>query len=258
MQQQAIVARQFGNTASAYLTSTIHSQGADLAALRDIAARLGPHPTVLDLGCGAGHASFAVAPTAKSVTAFDLSAEMLSVVSGAARERGLDNIVTRQGNVASLPFADASFCMVVTRFSAHHWFDVPAALREVRRVLKPRGVFVIIDITAPENPLHDTTLQAVELLRDGSHVRDYRPSEWCAMLADAGFKSERVRDWKLEMKFDEWTARMRTPAERVTAIRSLFGTAPEETLKYFGVQADSSFSIDSTLFEARHDFGAIY
>jgi ubiquinone/menaquinone biosynthesis C-methylase UbiE len=258
MKQQAVVAQQFGNTASAYLTSSVHAQGADLAALRDIAAALDKAPVVLDLGCGAGHASFAVAPAAASVAAFDLSAQMLDVVAGAARERGLDNIATRQGDVGQLPFEDASFCMVVTRFSAHHWLDVPAALREVKRVLKPRGLFVIIDITAPESPLHDTTLQAVELLRDGSHVRDYRPSEWNAMLRDAGFRCERAGDWKLEMKFDEWTARMRTPAERVTAIRSLLASAPEETRHYFAVQADDSFTIDSTLFKAKHDFGNIY
>jgi len=250
MQQQAVVAQQFGNTASAYLTSTVHSQGADLVHLREIAAAVPKRPVVLDLGCGAGHASFAVAPVAASVTAFDLSPEMLSVVANAARDRGLGNISTQQGNVASLPFADASFCMVVTRFSAHHWLDVPAALREVKRVLKPRGVFVIIDITAPEMPLHDTTLQAVELLRDGSHVRDYRPSEWTRMLDDAGFTSERVNDWKLDMKFDDWTARMRTPAERVAAIRSLLRTAPQETRDYFAVQADDSFTIDATLFKA--------
>ncbi|MHA4869735.1 class I SAM-dependent methyltransferase [Duganella sp. PWIR1] len=258
MQQQAVVAQQFGNTASAYLTSSVHAQGADLAMLREMAAALPKRPVVLDLGCGAGHAGFAVAPVAESVTAYDLSPEMLAVVAGAARERGLDNLVTRQGDVAELPFADASFCMVVTRFSAHHWLDVPAALREIKRVLKPRGVVVIIDITAPETPLHDTTLQAVELLRDGSHVRDYRPSEWLRMLDDAGLKAERVNDWKLQMKFDEWTARMRTPAERVTAIRSLLHSAPQETRDYFAVQSDDSLTIDSTLFKAKHDFGDIY
>ncbi|KQN79217.1 SAM-dependent methyltransferase [Duganella sp. Leaf61] len=255
MQQPALVAQQFGNTASAYLTSAVHAQGADLTALRDIAAGLtgsAKRPVVLDLGCGAGHASFAVAPVAESVTAFDLSPEMLAVVAGAARERGLAQIVTQQGNVASLPFADASFCMVMTRFSAHHWFDVPAALREVKRVLKPGGVLVVIDITAPESPLHDTTLQAVELLRDGSHVRDYRTSEWLRMLDDAGFAGERVSDWKLHMQFDEWTARMRTPAERVTAIRSLLRGAPMETRDYFAVQDDGSFTIDSTLFRAHN------
>ncbi|NYE63654.1 SAM-dependent methyltransferase [Duganella sp. 1224] len=251
MQQQAVVARQFGNTASAYLTSSVHAHGADLAHLRALAAALPARPVVLDLGCGAGHASFAVAPAASSVTAFDLSPEMLNVVASAARDRGLDNIGTRQGNVASLPFDDAAFCMVITRFSAHHWLDVPAALREVRRVLKPNGVFVVIDITAPETPLHDTTLQAVELLRDGSHVRDYRPTEWTHMLGTAGYTSERVSDWKLPMQFDDWTARMRTPAERIVAIRSLLRGAPEETRRYYAVQDDDSFTIDASLFIAR-------
>jgi hypothetical protein len=51
---------------------------------------------------------------------------------------------------------------------------------------------------------------------------------------------------------------MRTPAERVTAIRSLFRTAPEETRHYFAVQADDSFTIDSTLFRARCESGDIY
>ncbi|MYM30830.1 methyltransferase domain-containing protein [Duganella sp. CY15W] len=248
MQQQAVVAQQFGNTASAYLTSTVHAQGADLAQLREIAAGLGQHPVVLDLGCGAGHASFAVAPVAESVTAFDLSAEMLTVVRNAARERGHHNIGTQQGNVASLPFIDASFSMVVTRFSAHHWLDVPGALREVRRVLKPDGIVVIIDITAPEQALHDTTLQAVELLRDASHVRDYRATEWLQMLNDAGFFARKTTSWKLPMQFDDWTARMRTPADRVIAIRSLLHSAPEETRQYFAVQADDSVTIDSTMF----------
>jgi ubiquinone/menaquinone biosynthesis C-methylase UbiE len=257
MQQQAVVASQFGPAASAYLTSAVHSQGADLTTLRELAASLNK-PKVLDLGCGAGHASFAVAPVAGSVTAFDLSPEMLAVVSGAAQQRALHNVVTEQGNVASLPFVDAAFDMVVTRFSAHHWRDVPAALREVKRVLDPDGLLIVIDITAPEVPLHDTTLQAVELLRDSSHVRDYRPSEWEAMLAGAGFRHHRAGDWKLQMVFDEWTARMRTPGERVAAIRSLFASAPDETLKYFDVRDNCSFTIDSTMFTAIYNADDIY
>ncbi|MGV7208617.1 class I SAM-dependent methyltransferase [Oxalobacteraceae bacterium A2-2] len=249
MQQQAVVAQQFGNTASAYLSSAVHAQGADLARLKEAAAALG-RPRVLDLGCGAGHASFAVAPAAASVVAYDLVQPMLDVVAAAARERGLANIETRQGNAAALPFAGASFDMVVTRFSAHHWLDVPAALNEVRRVLAPGGRCYIIDITAPEQPLYDTTLQAVELLRDGSHVRDYRPSEWCAMLAQAGLYHVQRGSWKLEMVFGDWVARMRTPPGRVAAILSLWDSAPEEAQRYFRVQPDGSFTIDSTLFEA--------
>jgi ubiquinone/menaquinone biosynthesis C-methylase UbiE len=249
MKQQSYAAQQFGNTASSYLSSSVHAQGADLAALRAIAQGM-RSPRVLDLGCGAGHASFAVAPAAQSVVAYDLSAQMLEVVAGASRERGLQNISTHQGDAGKLPFADASFDLVVTRYSAHHWPDVQAALHEVRRVLRPGGRFVAIDITAPKEALCDSTLQAVELLRDGSHVRDYRVCEWGAKLENAGFTHQLSSQWKLTMQFNEWVARMRTPELRVQAIRSLFDSAPDEARAYFSLQDDYSFDIDAAMFDA--------
>lgn len=252
MKQQSVVMEQFGNTANAYLTSAVHAQGEDLKTIQKIVSRY-PAPKVLDLGCGAGHVSFAVAPFSGSVTAYDLSTEMLAVVAHSSNERTLHNIETRQGPAEKLPFDDGVFDLVVTRFSTHHWLDVPAALKETHRVLKPHGVAVFVDIVAPEAPLNDTILQTVELLRDASHVRDYRISEWEFMLTKAGFMHQRHSDWKLVMKFDEWTARMRTPPERAQAIRSIFDAAPEETSQYFAVQEDYSFSIDASLFESRKD-----
>jgi ubiquinone/menaquinone biosynthesis C-methylase UbiE len=250
MKQQALVAEQFGNTAAAYLTSTVHASGADLDAVKATVQRV-KSPAVLDLGCGAGHTSFSAAPFSASVTAYDLSGQMLAVVAASAKERSLENITTRQGPAEKLPFPDAAFDVVVTRFSAHHWADVPAAMKEVHRVLRPDGVAVVIDIIASENPLHDTTLQAVELLRDASHVRDYRVSEWASMFAAAGFSHQQTSSWRLKMVFDEWVARMRTPAERVIAIRSLLDTAPEETRLHFAVENDHSFFIDAAFFEAK-------
>ncbi|WP_163311821.1 class I SAM-dependent methyltransferase, partial [Enterobacter cloacae] len=89
---------------------------------------------------------------------------------------------TQAGRAERLPFDDAAFDIVATRFSAHHWYDVRKGLAEARRVLKPGGKLVIVDIVAPEVPLLDTLLQTAEVLRDVSHVRDYRVSEWQAML----------------------------------------------------------------------------
>lgn len=71
-----------------------------------------------------------------------------------------------------------------------------------------------MDIVAPETPLLDTLLQTVEVLRDASHVRDYRVSEWQAMLTAAGFRPGTPRTWKLPMAFDSWIARIRTPQVR--------------------------------------------
>lgn len=249
MKHHEQVADAFGSTAAAYLTSAVHATGADLQELaREVAAV--PDAAVLDLGCGAGHVSFSVAPHAKSVVAYDIAEQMLATVAGAAQERGLENITTQQGPAERLPFADAIFDRVLSRMSAHHWHDVPAALKEVRRVLKPGGRVVFVDIAGADHPLLDTHIQAVEVLRDGSHIRDYRGDEWLALFEQAGFKAGIRSRWRLPLQFDTWVARMRTPPERVTAIRSLWKNAPDEVRQYFAVQDDGSFELDALMIEA--------
>ncbi|WP_207003120.1 class I SAM-dependent methyltransferase [Trinickia mobilis] len=244
------VAEAFGSTAAAYLTSAVHASGADLQTL---AAEIGATPgaAVLDLGCGAGHASFAVAPHAQRVVAYDLAPQMLATVAAAARERGLANIRTEQGAAEVLPFADASFDWAISRMSAHHWHDVPRALAEVRRVLKPGGRVLFIDVAGIDAPLLDTHIQAIELLRDGSHIRDYRADEWLALLANAGFTAQIRERWRLPIEFASWVARMRTPEVRVAAIRSMWASAPDEVREYFDVQPDGSFKLDVLMIEAR-------
>ena len=243
-----VVTEQFGSTAAAYLTSTVHAQGADLQDIAAFAQQF-PQAVVLDVGCGGGHASFAMAPYAAKVIAYDLAEEMLSVVTGAARERGLDNLAVQQGSADHLPFADASFDLVCTRYSAHHWKNLPQALAEMARVLKPGGKCIVIDTASPDDVLADTYLQSIELLRDTSHVRNRSLPAWRELLAQAGFKVGGDKSWKLPLQFDSWVARMRTPAERVVAIRSLWDSAPTEVCGYFQLQEDYSFSIDTVMIE---------
>ncbi|WP_414041050.1 class I SAM-dependent methyltransferase [Acidithiobacillus sp. M4-SHS-6] len=241
--QQKLVEQQFGVAATDYLNSPAHAQGADLGRLRQAFAGQSAL-RILDLGCGAGHASFALADVVGEVFAVDLSAEMLRVVAEQSRRRALTNIHTDQHGAESLPFADGGFDGIVSRFSAHHWANLPAALREMRRVLHPQGKCVIIDVCAPENPLWDTFLQTVEILRDPSHVRDYRVSEWERMLATAGWRVVDQDTWKLPLDFVSWIARMRCPEERVTAIKSVWNRAPAEVIAHFAVQPNQDFALD--------------
>lgn len=239
--------RQFGPVANAYLTSAVHSQGADLG---QAAERLRGCGSVLDVGCGAGHLSFAVAPGVGSIVASDLSPQMLATVAAEAKRRGLANLDTRQASAESLPFADASFDAVCTRFSAHHWTDFGRGVAEMRRVLKPGGRLVVIDIVAPGAALLDTHLQAIELLRDPSHVRDRSVDEWAAQLVGAGFKIAGHRTWPLRMEFDSWVARMNTPPERAAVLRGLIQGAPQEVKSHFNVGTDASFDIEAAFIEA--------
>jgi len=180
---EALVGGQFGSRAEAYLNSAVHAQSPDLDALVTL-MKDWPEVRVLDLGCGGGHVTFNVAPLVRRVVAYDLAPEMLALVARAATERGLDNVTTQQGAVESLPFEDGSFDVVLSRFSAHHWRDLDAGLREAARVVKAGGMVAMVDTVSSGIPLTDTYFQAIELLRDCSHVRNYSRAE--SALRDRG------------------------------------------------------------------------
>ncbi len=248
---EAHVAAQFGSNAQAYFDSADHAAGGDLLAIaRLVAGR--PDCCVLDLGCGGGHVTYAAAPYAGDVVACDLSIEMLAVVADEAARRGFGNVATRQGSAENLPFSDAAFDMVLSRFSAHHWGDLGQALREMRRVVKPDGLAVVVDVVSPgRTALHDTFLQAVELLRDPSHVRDYSPTEWSDALRAAGFEPAEPVAARLRLAFAPWIARIGTPPSLVAAIRELQARMPPAVAEHFAIEADGSWTLDTALFEAR-------
>jgi SAM-dependent methyltransferase len=185
------------------------------------------------------------------VTAYDLTSQMLAVVEREAAARELPNIATVQGMAEALPFAEGRFDCVISRYSAHHWHDVRAALHEVRRVLKPGGRALLIDTAGGETPLLDTHLQAVEILRDPSHVRDYSAREWLALFREAGFAATLRQEWPVPIEFSGWIERQRTPPERVAAIHALWGAAPDEVRSFFEVQQDGSFTLRKILIVAQ-------
>ncbi|MGH6670797.1 MAG: class I SAM-dependent methyltransferase [Xanthobacteraceae bacterium] len=246
---EALLGRQFGSRAAAYLSSAVHAQGADLETLADL-VRGRRDARVLDLGCGGGHVSFTVAPHVGAVTAYDLSSEMLDVVAHAAAERGLNNIRTEKGVAERLPFTDASFDFVFSRFSAHHWQDFDAGLREAARVLKPGGTAAFVDSICPGVALFDTYLQSVELLRDPSHVRSYSRAEWNAALARAGLVCTATSRHQLRMTFPVWVERMSTPRLQCDAIRALQNAMSESVARYFNIGADGSFDLDIMFMQA--------
>jgi SAM-dependent methyltransferase len=250
LSQEALNARQFGETAQSYVASAVHSGGSDLAQLVTIAAQRRPK-SALDLGCGGGHVSYAIAPHADRVTAYDLSPDMTSAVAVEAGRRGLANIETRQGPAESLPFADATFDAVFCRYTAHHWPDIRLGLREARRVLKPDGVAVVSDVVAPELPVLDTFLQTFEMLRDPSHVRDYSVAEWVEVATQAGFVVTGITRRPLPLEFAPWTQRQRTPEVMSSAIRALFAAVSEDVRRHFAIQPNGDFTIDQIVLELR-------
>ncbi len=245
----ANVTSQFGPRAAAYVASAVHASGEDLAQISAFAKTLRPR-RALDLGCGGGHVSFQAAPHVGEMVAYDLSADMLTAVTAEAARRGLQNLRTQQGSVEQLPFKDASFDFVATRYSAHHWRNVRAGLVEARRVLAPGGRAVFADSVSPGMPLLDTHLQAIELLRDPSHVRSYSVPEWLEMLRAAGFTPGEPKLRRLRLEFSTWITRMATPETNVRAIRALQASMPRNVAAHFALEPDGSFTFDTVTIEA--------
>ena len=249
-QPDSLASRQFSPHAAAYVASPVHAQGEDLEELKRLAQAHG-FDRALDLGCGGGHVGFAMAPFVREVVACDLSQAMLAAVEKEAAARGITNLTTRQGAAEALPFEDATFDFAATRYSAHHWNDVPVALGETRRVLKPAALLMVMDAVAPEYVPCDTFLQTIEMLRDSSHVRDYSVPEWSDMLKAAGFAPGEAACRRVRLDFASWIARMQTPKVQADAILALMAEMSDEVRAHFAVEPDGSFMLDTASIVAR-------
>jgi hypothetical protein len=116
-------------------------------------------------------------------------------------------------------------------------------------VLRRGGVAVFADAVAPERPVLDTFLQALEMMRDPSHVRDYSSSEWVAFAAEAGFKVTGVTRRMLPLEFGPWLQRQRTSPVMAEALRALFTAMPDDVRTHFAIRDNFDFSIDTAVFE---------
>ncbi|HUE54552.1 MAG TPA: class I SAM-dependent methyltransferase [Candidatus Udaeobacter sp.] len=124
------------------------------------AAHLRPGQRVLELACGVGDPALSIAAEiapSGSVTATDLGPGMMSLAEELARKKGLTNIEFREANAESLPFPDASYDRLTCRFGIMFFPDLPRALRECFRVLKPGGRAVFVAWGKKEQPFFTTT-----------------------------------------------------------------------------------------------------
>jgi len=242
------VRAQFGKTAAAYVSSTTHASGADLERLIAVAAPL-PGERALDVGCGVGHTLRRIAPLVSFAVGADATFEMMHA--------GRDSVVTApnaafaQTDATTLPFADASFDLATCRLAAHHFTDVAAAFRDVRRVLRPGGRFVLVDNYAPDEPALDTFINEVEKLRDASHVRNHTIAGWRDLLEDAGLRTS-VESNLMTTKIttEGWLERSQTPPDRATDVRRRLRDAPAAARDAFQI-TDTTFAVPKIVILAR-------
>jgi ubiquinone/menaquinone biosynthesis C-methylase UbiE len=152
----------------------------DLLALLDL---LDERWVIGDLGCGAGHISDALAPCVARVIAVDESGPMLAAAE--TRLAAHDNVDLRTGTIEKLPIDDDALDAAVLFLVAHFITDPAKAMGEIRRVLKPGGRLLIVDLMS-----HDRIEYVVQLGHVWQGFDAQQMKEW---LGDAGFSTCRYR-----------------------------------------------------------------
>ena len=153
---------------------------ADLLAMLDL---LDDSWIVGDLGCGAGQLAAALAPCVAQVIGVDESGPMLNAA--AKRLETFDNVALRPGTIEALPIDDVTLDVAILFLVAHFITDPAKVMHEIRRVLKPGGRLLIVDLMSHDRVEYVVQLGHVWQGFDGEQVK-----EW---LTDAGFTSARYR-----------------------------------------------------------------
>ena len=106
---------------------------------------------------------------------------------------------------------------------------------------------------APEEPAIDTFLNELEALRDPSHMRSLRASEWNIILQENGFTVRSEREWGIFLDVPSWTQRMRTPATSVEIIEQRLHNTSPTTRKRLRIEEQNgvlAFTLPATLIMA--------
>jgi ubiquinone/menaquinone biosynthesis C-methylase UbiE len=198
-----LIRSEFSRQAGAMGQAAIFNDANVLARIRD-AGRLTGSSRVLDVACGPGIVVEALARSAGEVVGCDITPAMLEKARERCARAGLSNTLFMPGRAEALPFDDASFDVVVSRSAVHHFRDPTAAFREMARVVKSGGRVITVDVQSAEAPEESALHNALEILRDPSHVRMLPRSELHRSLAQAGLAIEEAIRWANHREFSEW------------------------------------------------------
>ena len=233
------VQRQFGRTAAAYVDSATHARGEDLDRIVALATAHGGE-RLIDVGTGVAHTLRRLAPLFPACVGVDATREMLAAGNGVLAAADVRNAVLVQADATALPIASGAADVVTSRLAAHHFADAPGAFREIARVLRPGGLFVLVDNYSPDDPALDSFINAVERLRDPSHVRNHTVGRWRELLEDVGLRTTVDSDASVtKLTTDDWLERSQTAPDRAQEVRRRLRAASPQAVEAFQITPDT-------------------
>jgi SAM-dependent methyltransferase len=126
--------------------------------------------------------------------------------------------------------------VVTSRLAAHHFADAVNAFREIERILRRDGLFVLVDNYAPDDPILDRFINELETLRDPSHVRNHTIAGWRRLLEAAGLRPTVDSDTSVTtLTTLNWLERSQTPRDRADEVRRRLRAAPPAAIEAFQI-----------------------
>ena len=168
------------------------------------AVNLSTEDIVLDVACGTGIVACAFATIANHVTGIDITPAMLERAKLLTEKLSLTNLTWQQGDIETLPFPDASFSVVLSRYAFHHFLKPSAVLAEMIRVCRPGGRILIADVALPPDKVD--AYNQFEKLRDPSHTRALTLEEFQSLVANANLQDVNLAFYKVEMELEQQLA----------------------------------------------------
>ena len=215
-----IVRRSFSVQAENFRSDAMNFTNRDY--LDDMVSRLDLAGTVaaLEVAAGTCACACAVSPFVRTMTCLDVTDEMLEAGREYACQKGLDNMVFVRGDVCDLPFPDESFDLVLSRLAFHHFVDIDTPFREMRRVLRPGGQLVLIDMEAAGEEWRDIR-DGIERMRDVSHVRNLSRQEILALFEKYGLPVTYCGSRHVPVSLESWLGLTKVPEETGKRIAAL-------------------------------------
>lgn len=119
-------------------------------------ASLAGQEAVLDLACGTGDITFALARELKagSAVGLDITGAMLEIAERKRRVAGVQNVSFNRADIMKLPYRDEQFDVVTGGYALRNVPDIELALGEIKRVLKPGGLLISLDFGHPSSTIY--------------------------------------------------------------------------------------------------------
>jgi SAM-dependent methyltransferase len=219
-EQRRLIVEQFTKQAVPF-SEMPHHNDEDTNQLVMETAGIGPEDTVLDIACGPGLITCAVAGVARHVTGIDITPAMIDEARKRQRSMGLTNMEWKVGDVTPLPFSESSFSAVITRYSFHHLLEPQVVLDEMVWVCQPGGRVAVVDVFM-STPEQAEAYDRMERLRDPSHTRALLLAELTGMFHDAGLTQMKTAFYKLDVELERLLTATCTKPDDADKVRSIF------------------------------------